>query len=48
MGYDATIYVKKKYSQTTIAELLVLLGYQKKKNSFYCGNDEEYKYLASE
>lgn len=46
MGYDATIFVKKKYSQATVTDLLLMQGYKKKKTSFYCGNDDEYKYLA--
>lgn len=43
MGNDAYVYIKKKYTKSSIERLLMLLGYEKRVNSFYCGNDDEYK-----
>ena len=47
MGYDAFVYIdKKKYTEKTIEELILMMGYEKKPGWYYCGNDEEYKYVA--
>lgn len=43
MGYDAYVYIKKKYTKLAIEKLLMLMDYEKRGNSFYCGNDDEYK-----
>ena len=46
MGYDAYVYIKKKYTKLSIEKLLMLIGYEKRANTFYCGNDEEYKFFT--
>lgn len=47
MGNDAFVHIdKKKYSPKTIEDLLLMLDFQKRKNFYYCGNDDEYKYLS--
>ncbi len=46
MGYDAYVHIKKKYTKLAIEKLLTLIGYEKRANSFYCGNDEEYKFFT--
>lgn len=47
MGYDAFVHIdRKKYTEKTIEDLILMLGYEKRKGWFYCGNDEEYKYEA--
>lgn len=43
MGYDACVNIKKKYSRNAVERLLVMLGYKKKGDSFYCESDGEYK-----
>lgn len=45
MGYDAFVHVnKKKYTEKTIEELFLMLGYEKRNKVYYCGDDAEYKY----
>ena len=45
MGYDAWVSIsKKKYTKNDIENLLLMLGYNKYRDVFYCGNDNEYKY----
>lgn len=46
MGYDAYVHIKKKYTKLAIEKLLMLMDYEKRENSFYCGNDDEYKFFA--
>lgn len=47
MGYDAFIHIcKKKYTKKTIEDLILMLGYEKRKYGFYCGYDKDYKYDA--
>lgn len=47
MGYDAFVHGnKKKYTEKTMEELFLILGYEKRNKGYYCGNDEEYKYDA--
>jgi len=46
MGYDAYVHITKKYSKSAIENLLVMMGYEKKGNYFYCGNDDEYKFFT--
>ena len=46
MGYDAVIHIRKNFSIKTIEKLLAMMEYRKAKDSFYCGNDEEYKYFT--
>lgn len=43
MGNDAYVSIKKKYSKSAIEKILKLIGYEKRGDSFYCGNDDEYK-----
>lgn len=43
MGYDAYVHIKKKYSKSSIENLLRMMDYEKKGQYFYCGNDDEYK-----
>lgn len=47
MGNDAFIHInKKEYSSKSVERLLLMLDYQKRKGYYYCGNDDEYKYLS--
>lgn len=46
MGYDAYVHINKKYTKANIEKLLLMLGYEKRKDFFYCGNDDEYKYFT--
>lgn len=43
MGYDAYVHIIKKYSKSSIENLLRMMDYEKKGQYFYCGNDDEYK-----
>lgn len=43
MGYDAYVHIKKKYTKSAIEKLLMMMSYEKIGNSFYCGNDNEYR-----
>lgn len=43
MGYDASVCIKKKYTKSAIEKILLLMGYEKRGEIFYCGNDDEYK-----
>ncbi|MGN2338128.1 hypothetical protein ACTFIN_08380 [Clostridium cagae] len=45
IGYDAYVHVdKRKYSRASVEYLLEMMEYKKYGSTFYCGNDEEYKY----
>lgn len=46
MGYDAFVYIRKKYTKASIEKLLLMMDYEKKDEFFYCGNDNEYKYFS--
>lgn len=45
MGYDATIHIyKDKHNAKSIEDLIIMLGYEKINNHYYCGSDSDYKY----
>lgn len=44
MGYDAIVYIDKKYTNKCIEELLSFLNYKKYRNVFCIIRDDEYKY----
>lgn len=47
MGYDAIVHIdKRKYTEKTIEDLFLMLGYEKRQGWFYFGKQEEYKYVA--
>lgn len=47
MGRDAYVYIdKKKYTRKAVEELLALMGYEKRGDIFFMGNDDEYKHFS--
>lgn len=46
MGRDAYVHISKKYSIESIEKLLILMGYKKHQQTFFLGDDRDYKYLS--
>lgn len=46
MGRDAYVHISKKITKKSVEELLLMFGYKRYGQGFFCGNDKEYKYFS--